>query len=119
MATPLVSTMASPGRAPEVVTTSSLAASPSMEPTAMGRGRSYVTSVWPPTRVTPISPQAAATWSKMDSTAVASVCSGRSRVTMNQRGSAPITARSLALIWTTYQPIRSVAKVMGSVLVTR
>ena len=40
-------------------------------------------------------------------------------VTISHRGVAPITARSLAFTCTTYQPIRSVAKVMGSLFATR
>ena len=37
----------------------------------------------------------------------------------NQQGRAPRTARSLALMWTAYQPISSATKVMGSTLATR
>ena len=39
-------------------------------------------------------------------------------VVRNHRGVAPMAATSLALMLTAYQPISSVAKVMGSVFVT-
>src|SRR3990170_3782973 len=40
-------------------------------------------------------------------------------VARNQAGRAPMQATSLALTWTAYQPMRSVAKVTGSALATR
>ena len=58
MATPCVSTMLSPTCAPDDSTTLSFATSPSSAPMAMGRGRSYVISVWPPMSVMPSESQA-------------------------------------------------------------
>ena len=44
--------------------------------------------------------------------------SGRRSVASIQSGVAPLVATSLAFTWTAYQPISSVAKVMGPVLTT-
>src|SRR5215472_1864155 len=111
---------ASSPRAPPVVTSASLPTSPSMVPTTIGRGRPAVTSVWPPTRATPSTVQASATSAKSCSTCPSWLFpSGRRTVARNQRGVAPRTARSLALTCRAYQPISSVAKVMGSVVATR
>src|SRR2546429_3790 len=118
--TPLVSTTASPTRAPPVVTSRSFATSPSIAPTTIGRSRPCVISVWPPTSATSSSSHAAWSWSKSDATAASVVAPGGSRsVARNQRGRAPRTAMSLALTWSAYQPISSVAKVIGSVVATR
>ena len=118
--TPLVRSTRSPGRAPAVVTSRSLATSPSMAPTTMGRSSPAVISVCPPTSETPISPHASAISAKSPSTLDSVVCpSGKSSVARNHRGRAPRTARSLAFTWTAYRPISSVANVMGSVVATR
>src|SRR6266446_5513100 len=118
--TPLVSTTASPTRAPPVVTSRSFATSPSIAPTTIGQSRPCVISVWPPTSATSSSSHAAWSWSKSDATAASVVAPGGSRsVARNQRGRAPRTAMSLALTWSAYQPISSVANVIGSVVATR
>ena len=119
IAMPCVSTMLSPTCAPEVSTTSSFATSPSIAPMAIGRGRSYVISVWPPMSVMPSESHASSSCAKIASVCASVVPSGSSSVAINQRGVAPITARSLALTCTRYHPIRSVANVIGSVLATR
>ena len=119
MAIPLVTTSASPGRAPEVSTTLLFSTSPSIAPAATGRGRPYVTSVWPPTRLTPSDSQASRSCRNTPLTVSGVLPSGSISVTMNHRGAAPMTAMSLALTCTAYQPMRSVAKVMGSVVATR
>ncbi len=118
--TPLVRTMASPIRAPPVVTSLSFATSPSMVPIAIGRSSPYVTSVWPPTRATSSSSHAAPSCAKSVVTAASSVRpSGSSRVARNQRGLAPRTAMSFAFTCSAYHASSSVAKVTGSLVATR
>src|SRR5207245_5078238 len=110
----------SPTRAPPVVTSLSFATSPSIAPTTIGRSRPCVISVWPPTSATSSSSHAAWSSAKIDVTDASVVVSDGSRsVARNQRGRAPRTAMSLALTWSAYQPISSVAKVIGSVVATR
>jgi len=95
--TPLVSSSASPGCAPPVVTRRSFATSPSMQPETMARGSPAVTSVWPPIRVTSSSAHASPMSANSPSTA-SSVAppSGSRTVARNQSGRAPRTATSLA-----------------------
>ena len=117
---PLVRSSVSPTRAPPVVTSRSLATSPSMQPDTMTRGSPAVTSVWPPTRATPSSAHAAASSANSVSTRASDALpSGRSTVARNHSGRAPRTARSLAFTCSAYQPASSVAKVMGSAVATR
>ena len=117
---PLVSRTLSPAWSPLDRTRSSRRTSPSIWPTTIGRSSPAVISVWPPHSETPISPAARRSDSKTDRTRASSVrLSGRSSVARNQRGTAPIVATSLALTWTAYRPISSVAKVIGSVFTTR
>ncbi len=96
--TPFVMTTASPTCAPPVVTSLSLATSPSMVPATIGRVRPCVTSVCPPTSAISSSSHAAAS-SARSAVAVPSVVvpSGSSSVARNQSGRAPRTATSLAL----------------------
>ena len=91
-----------------------------MHPTTMGRGSPAVTSVWPPTSATSSSTQASPSSVKRLSARASLVPpSGRRSVARNHSGRAPRTARSLALTQSAYQPISSVAKVIGSVVATR
>ena len=89
-------------------------ASPSIAPHTMGRGRPIVTSVCPPITSTPNSSAASFTWSKMAAAPPESIPSGKSTVARNHRGVPPLAATSLALTFTAYQPMRSVANVTGS-----
>ena len=118
--TPFVTTRTSPGRAPPVVTSRALSTSPSMVPTTMGRSSPGVTSVWPPTSATPWAWHAAPSWAKSVVTSASVVRpSGRRHVARNHRGTAPRTARSLALTTSAYQPRSSVTNVIGSVVATK
>ena len=111
---PLVSSTLSPGHAPPVVISRSGATSPSSVPTTIGRSRPWVISVWPPTSVIPSGAHAARICPKIASASAASARPpGNSTVAIIQRGVAPVVARSLAFTWTAYQPIWSVAKVIG------
>ena len=118
MASPLVTMMLSPSWAPPVVMRRSRSTSPSIVPITMGRWMPWVTSLWPPIRVTPKSRQLCIRSSKRS---LASSCvndCGTRSVARNQRGVAPVQATSLAQTWTAYHPARSVAKVTGSLFAT-
>ena len=119
-ATPFVSRISSPTRAPAVRTSRSFATSPSICPTTIGRSSPYVTSVCPPQSVMRYRRQAAASCAKIAST-IASVVlpSGNSNVAKNHFGVAPRVAKSFALITIAYQPMSSATNVIGSVLATR
>src|SRR2546425_2080897 len=118
--TPLVITTASPTRAPPVVTSLSFSTSPSIVPATIGRSRPCVISVWPPTRATSSSSQAAWSSVKSASTDASLVApAGSSSVARNHRGRAPRTAMSFALTCSAYHPISAVANVMGSLVATR
>ena len=118
MAIPLVRITRSPGRAPAVVTSSPFATSPSIVPEMIGRGRPSVISVWPPIMVTPSASHASESWSNIRSTSAGEMPTGSNAVARNHFGSAPQHATSFAFTWTAYQPIKSVAKVTGSLFAT-
>ena len=72
-----------------------------------------------PINVTPNSAAALCNCANISSTKLTGEPSGRNNVDMNHRGVPPVTAMSLAFTCNTYQPIRSVAKVIGSIFATR
>lgn len=118
-AIPLVRIILSPTLASAVCTTRFFSTSPRRAPTAIGLDSPWVISECPPIREIPNSSQASTIWSNVEFTACSPVPSGNNNVVISQRGVAPITAKSLALTWTRYQPIKSVANVIGSVFATR
>ena len=119
MAMPLVITRLSPSWAPPVRISLSGATSPSIVPMMMGRTMPWVTSLWPPTKLAPTDAQACNIWSNSPSACFSSKPGGTSKVAKNQRGTAPVVATSLALIWTAYQPAWSDTKVTGSLEATK
>ena len=115
----LVSTSASPGRAPAAVSKRSRGALPTPVMTTRPALMPGATSVWPPSTSTfklrAVASMSAATWPM----SAAETPSGKSSVARTPIGSAPIAARSLQTTWTANRPAPETAVVIGSVVSTQ